>query len=655
MSLTSSPAPPPALPAAGPTPWPLTTRLWLAALLGWTCVIAFYDLGGGARFEPIDCWVAQTAREMLEANDWLVPRFSGETRMQKSPGPYWAVMAVSVLRGTPVDEVSARIPNAFAAILIVGTIFWLARHVAGERAAVFAGFSAASSALILWWSHRAASDIGLTAWTTLSLASLWVAAESEPRPGRRNALFLLGYFAAGMGMLWKMPMPLVVVGLPVFVYLLIRWRWRVLAHPIHLLGLLIFLLPWLPWAIAVTQVEPAAILKWKVEYLDRFTGEMPNVEDQNKLIYRFVYLLPPLLYCLPYSLSLPGAFVRAFNPSPGMRRDGLLFVFIWFASLLVFFTASAGKEDRYLLPALPPLFILLGIELAAFFNPATHRVTRDTWVWVWAIWVGLPAALAAAILVGLRKWWQLRGQYELAGLYDWTDVALSFGMAAAIIAIGAGLAAWWYARGQRNIAFGTLVIMMWVLWLYAWPNVMPKMLSQRPFIDFASQLADPQRVPPSARQYLRQIGSQDSRIIWYSNIRFPRLLDQLELLERQKGQRSLQWEKEAFATEMVERLAATEPILLVATLTDYVEFMNAVPPELAKRGRPLPPLHLWLQARYGTEDRHFVLLGNRPPRYAEPTLELRPALREKLLGKGRILAWPPASQPASRPASQPGG
>jgi len=53
------------------------TWAWLVALLGWTTLLCFYHLDGGARFEPIDCWVAQTAREMREAGDWLVPRFSG--------------------------------------------------------------------------------------------------------------------------------------------------------------------------------------------------------------------------------------------------------------------------------------------------------------------------------------------------------------------------------------------------------------------------------------------------------------------------------------------------------------------------------------------------------------------------------------------------
>lgn len=631
-------------------------RAWLIALLGWTALLCFYDLRGGARFEPIDCWVAQTAREMLDADEWLVPRFSGETRMQKSPGPYWTVMVVSLLRGTGVDEISARMPNALAAVALVGIIFWLTRRIAGERAALFAGFAASGSVLILWWSHRGASDLGLTLFTTLALAAAWIAVETEPRGPRRGGLLLVAWLAAGLGMIYKMPMPLVVVGLPVACYVVVRNRWRVLLDRWHLGGLALFLLPWVPWALAVCLLEPAAFWKWKVEFLDRFTGELPNVKGQREWPFLFTYLGPPLLYCLPFSLSLPGALVRAFRRQPGVNRDGTLFMFIWFASLLVFFTASAGKEWRYFLPALPPLFVLLGIELAAFFDPARRTRPGLERAVALAIWIGVPGGLAVGIAVGLRKWWLRRGQYELAGLYEWTDVWLAVAVVAVLIAVGCGLSAWWYVRRKEGRAFGVLVVMMWAVWLYAWPNVLPKIMSQRPFIDFAGQLANPQLVPPGWRHNIRHIGSQDSRITWYSDVRVPRLIDQLELLQAQEGARDLEWETEQYGRAMIEHLSGDEPILLLATLPDYLMFVNAAPPRLAAEGRPLPPLHLWLQTRYGTEDRHFVLFGNKPPRHAALELRLRPEVAAQMAAKGRQTAWPttwPASQPADELATGP--
>src|SRR5438552_2902090 len=104
---TTNVATTPATPHSRRMPLSRAAAGWLIALLGCTCLVSFYDLSGGADFEPTDAWVSQTAREMYESRDWtgyVIPKFSGEVRMQKSPGPYWAVCLTAWLRGTPVDE-----------------------------------------------------------------------------------------------------------------------------------------------------------------------------------------------------------------------------------------------------------------------------------------------------------------------------------------------------------------------------------------------------------------------------------------------------------------------------------------------------------------------------------------------------------------------
>jgi 4-amino-4-deoxy-L-arabinose transferase-like glycosyltransferase len=595
------------------------TIAWLAALLGCTALLSCYDLGGGARFEPTDCWVAQTAREMYAGKltrDLIVPKFSGETRMQKSPGPYWAVLLTAALRGQPdIDEVATRIPSALAALLIVGTVFWFTRRVAGDRAAIFAGFACSASALTLYWSHRGASDLGLAALTTLSLALAWVAAEQQPRGPKNTVLCLLAYFAAGLGMLYKLPMPLAIVGVPVALYIVLKRRWRVLARPIHLVGLLVFLLPWVPWVFAVLYFEPTALAKWRVEFLDRFTGDLPNVEGQRQWYWHFFYLAPPLYYCLPFSGSLPQALARVLRPPPGVNRDGLHFAGLWFAGLLVFFTVAAGKEERYLLPALPPLFVLLGIELARFFDP--QRPVNARWERRAArgIQILLPLGFAAGVF-GTYAWYKQVGQ---AQGFAFAQVWQPYVVCAVIFTAGAYFATAFYRRRQRNAAFGVAVATMWVTWLWAWPTLGPVLVSQRPFLDFSAQLRA--KLDPELLTHVRQIGSQDARIIWYSDYRFPRIIDQLELLRRQQGRRSLRREVELVGEELVNRLAADELALFIAARSDYVTFLLEAPRRLAELGRQMPAAHLWLQTHVGPKNQHFVLFGNRPPPWPEPNLK----------------------------------
>ncbi len=641
QGLTTSP-PPDAAPS-GDAMLPTTFAAWTVALLATTLLVCFTGLDGGARFEPIDCWVAQTAREMRERGDWIVPYFAGEPRMQKSPGAYWAVMLTSLLRGTPVDTVSARLPNAVAAVMLVGAIFVLTRSISGPRAAVYAGFAALSSVLVLIWSHRAASDFGLATFTALALTCVWFADQAE-RVGRRRVLLLAAYFLAGLAMVYKMPVPLACVGAPALAYALIGRRWRLLADPWHILGLVIFCLPWLPWAIAVFRGEPTALEKWRVEYFDRVTGDLPNVEEQKRWPFAFYYLLAPLIYCLPYSVSLLAALARPFLRRPNESRDGRLFALVWFASVLVAFTVSVGKELRYLLPALPPLFVLLGGELSELFSRAP-RAGRGVRAAAWLVTLGVPAGLIGGAAV-------LRRRLETFGDYSPGQLWLAYSMLGAIMTLGFSAAAWLYARRRGDASFGVLVATMLASWFWAWPNLAPILVSQAPQVDFARQLTE--RLSPEHLARMRSVATHNAPVIWYSNLRFPRVIDQLQLLRLQGGQRTAQRERRLVGERLIEELGRDELCLFVAERPEFILFLRAARDELAALNPPraMPPVHLWLQSRAGHRSRHLVLFGNRPPPWPEPPLT--PPSRE--LPPGLLSGAPTAAtRPATGAAAQSAG
>lgn len=617
-SEVSSPSWPDISTGLAPTSRPMApaTWGWLLAILLLTVSMSFYDLDGGAGFEPTDAWVAQTAREMLDRGDWIVPYFADEVRAQKSPGPYWAVMVTSLALDRPVDEVTTRIPNGFAAIIIVITIFWVTRRIAGDRAGLFASAAAAGSTFILAWSHRGASDMGLAACCAVSLAAFWVAL-GNMQPGKsRRWLIVLGYFAAGLGMLYKLPMPVACVGVPMFLYVLLRNRWSTLIDWAHLVGIFVFALVWLPWAIAFVQVEPTVLDKWRVEFLDRFTGDLPNVADQRADWRQYLtYLYVPLIYCLPFSLSLPAAMIRGFRKTEHVSRDGTFFMLIWFFGLLAFFTAAAGKEMRYFLPALPPLFVLLGVELSLLFDP--RAVINRGLVRISTIAAALlvPAGFGAAIY-GLHRYW-----YPLIGepnRYDWAEVwppILIAGLITSTIAITAAVL---FAYQRRNMAFAMLVAMLPAMWFWAWPRVMPMMVNPEPYLHLGESLRD--KLTDDQHRSLRYVGTQDSRLLWYGDNRIPRLIDQLDLLDEQDGVRNLAWERQRYAEEIIQRLASDEFILMAITVHDYVTLQAAGPVILTAQGREMPANYRWIMPEFGRLDRYVVIVGNQPPAWEEPPL-----------------------------------
>ncbi|MBK8913101.1 MAG: glycosyltransferase family 39 protein [Phycisphaerales bacterium] len=621
-----TPPHPPAPPILHSGDFPRSTGTgWFVLLMLLTFALGASQWHSASGFEPIDCWVAQTAREMYEGGDWrsyVIPTFSGETRMQKSPGPYWAVCLTAWLRSGTLDEATVRIPNTLWTMLLVGSVFWLARHVGGLRAAVFSGFTAATCGAVLYWSGRGASDLGVTALMTLSLAAFWIGAE-RAAGAARGRLWLLAWFSAGLAMLYKMPMPLVCVGLPAAAYVLLLRRWELLRSGWHLAGLLLFLLPWLPWAVATLQIEPTALHKWRVEYWDRATGDLPNVDDQRRWYWHFFYFGVALAFCAPYFVSLPGAILRALRGRGTFAPRSRAFLLIWAGVLFAFFTAAAGKETRYFLPALPPLLVLLGIELAACFDPRRGPAPQRDRAVLGTVSVLAPLA-AAAGAIGL---WIVRSRGLDDGVGSIREILIGYGAAAGLFCAGAISCAALLTRRREHLAFGLLVTGTASAWIAASTLLLPLINSQAPFRDFASQLST--RLDADQQSALRQVAQQDSRVIWYSNVRYPRVIDQLDLLEMQGGTRSREREIELIGAAMIERLESDSLALFVATPIDYLLFFTRAPLELARRGREMPPTHAWIVSRAGRWDHRYIVFGNRPPPWTEP----RPAFPEKFANK----------------------
>ncbi len=656
--------PPPA--GSGAPPMSGSTWGWLIALLGWTVLLNFYRLDADVGLEPVDAWVAQTSREMSEniarmverapTDGWhwepfIIPQFSGEVRMQKSPGAYWVAMLVAHLRGTPVDEACVRIPNAAAGVIIVLTCFWLTRRIAGDRAGIFAGFAASASVFVLHFSRGGSADLPITALMTLALACLWVGAEQTPPGARRGLWWCCGYFVAGLAMLYKMPMPLVCVGIPAALYVLLRRRWRLLASGWHLAGFALFALPWLPWGIATVQLEPTALDKWRVEFLDRATGDLPNVREQTTWEHYFLYLGVAFVLAAPFSLSIPGALAQPLkrrNRPDGGNQDGIAFLWLWFVGLLVAFTLFVGKETRYLLPAMPPLLMLLGCELADFFAPPIHPRSRLRRVGSILACLVTAAGLAAA---GYALY--TFAQKHPDRFYFWDEAWLPLLVAGLILLVGLTAAAFLYPR-RPNASFAAMVATMWAMWLWTWPAAMPILGSQGPSRDFAAQL---RTLDAAQRAALRQVAHQDPRIIWYSDVRFPRVIDQLEMLRVQGGRRSLEAEIEMVGRRMIELLRGPELALFVTAPGDYILFHADAEFELRRRGEEAPKTYLWLVARVGHDLRRYLLFGNQPPPWPSPEVppETARRIQKRLdsLSRGADGVPQPASVPASSRSSEP--
>ena len=71
--------------------------------------------------EDHDAFVLQTAREMGMKNDWILPYFCGEPRLNKPPLNYWLTLGISRLDpfATDIEPWHGRAPSMIGGLLLV--------------------------------------------------------------------------------------------------------------------------------------------------------------------------------------------------------------------------------------------------------------------------------------------------------------------------------------------------------------------------------------------------------------------------------------------------------------------------------------------------------------------------------------------------------
>ena len=370
--------------------------LCIVALFGLTAALLSFGLARLALLDPDEARYAQTSREMLERDDYVVPYFDGEMRLKKPPLLHWAQIAAFRLLG--VGEIGARLPSVAACLGLLAVLLLFARRQCGWGVALRAGAILVTCPLVFAAGRGGIIDMTLCFFIAAALFAYYAVdtAQIRPRPGTILVGALLGAAVLAKGPVGFLA-PLAVI----LTHHVLMREWRVfLRWRGFLLGAATMTAVVAPWLLLVIhrvgyETFTSVALRETVERYASTGLEHPHGP--------FFYVIVMALVAFPWSAFLvPCSVTGAFRYTrPGDRLG--TFLWSWMVGMLVFFSLSKGKLASYVLPVLPAAALYLAREWESWTSTDRSdgaRVRRTTAEWGISLALLVPAVALAFLVAG---------------------------------------------------------------------------------------------------------------------------------------------------------------------------------------------------------------------------------------------------------------
>ncbi|VBB08281.1 dolichyl-phosphate-mannose-protein mannosyltransferase [Lucifera butyrica] len=431
--------------------------------------------------DPVEGNYALTAKEMLTSGDWLSPRIYGQFWYDKPAMIYWLILISYKLFG--VNEFAARFPPAIFSAFSVAFLYWFADRIYNRRVALWSAVVLATSLEYWILAKLVITDAVLFFFTSVSMAAYYLGLLGQGRKW-----YFVAYSAVALAVLTKGPVGIVLPGLTIFVYSAVTRRWELLRDLFKISRLVVFFLVAAPWYLYMYKMHGSV-------FIDTFFGlhnyirATVSEHPQYNVFYYYLVLFPVML--LPWT----GIFLRmAVKLIKEIRSEHILYLLIWAAVIIVFYTAMATKYPTYVFPAVFPVAILMGRHLESMLCSGG----RKQW-----LWLTIPALMLFTIMgTGVRI---------LSPTQDWKLVYAI--LAISFIAI---LVVQYKSSGSQILRSVTASTVIVILLLNS--QVFPYYADTRSAKRIAEQL-------PETKATVAAYGDYPTSAVFYSGYRLPELVN----------------------------------------------------------------------------------------------------------------------------------
>ena len=357
--------------------FPLSSRSSILILLILSAAIYIGNAASPPLLDDADSTHALVVQEMLQRHDWVVMYMDGIRYLEKAPLHYWLVAVMYEITGQQ-NSFTTRFPLALAVIGLVLMAYFFGRRFFGERAGFYAGLTTCTSIGIFLFTRimipEAIFGLELTAAFLLFLLA-WNKA-INPTWGMWGFAALAGLAVITLGLIGVVfPVSIVVF----FIIATRDWaRWRDLKI---FSCLLIFLAIALPWHLIAEHRCKGFLWSYIVnEHFKRALGTRypPDYDSVPLGLWWTIHLI----WFAPWSIFLPFAFrefplPRTWGRTMTLANQARLFLFIWAALIMAFFSVESGSRMEYYgFGAWPAICILLALGLAHAEELASRWLPR---------------------------------------------------------------------------------------------------------------------------------------------------------------------------------------------------------------------------------------------------------------------------------------
>ncbi len=418
-------------------------------------LLFFVNLGGAHLWDVDEAIFAQSAKEMLQRGDYVVPYFNGALFTHKPPVMFWLMIAGYQMFGP--TEFAARFWPAVFGVGSVLVTYHLGRLMFSPRVGLWAGLSLATCVQFNVIARAATPDSFLVFFSALAVL-LFVGGTATARiasgtPNERNApwagqtvfepswlCWAVVYAVMGFGVLTKGPIGVVLPTATIGLFLLVvraptieyvtEGGWRgTLRNMLHwtlnicsprlffrtvwsmrpLTAVAMVLLVAGPWYALVGMRTDGEFLAgfFGVHNFGRFLNAMEN--HRGPIFY---YLVALAIGFFPWSVFFAPGFVsmrKALAARDGWR-PGYVMVGAWLAVWIGFFSLAGTKLPSYVAPAYPAVALFMGAFVDRWLRePAalSRAASRLAWGTVALAGVGILVALPIVAHIFLNDDWTL--------------------------------------------------------------------------------------------------------------------------------------------------------------------------------------------------------------------------------------------------------